>query len=93
VNNWSIGGRTRHVGVRLNFLRELKENGTIEVKWIKSEDTVADILTKNLLPNLYKKHVTPLGVGYWNLKKENAPGEGIKDKDKVNSEQFCANET
>jgi hypothetical protein len=30
----------------LNFLRELKENGIIEVDWIKSEDNVADILTK-----------------------------------------------
>jgi hypothetical protein len=52
VNNWSIGGQTRHVGVKLNFLRELKENGTIEVKWIKSEDNVADISTKNLPANL-----------------------------------------
>jgi hypothetical protein len=76
VNNWSISGQTRHVGVRLNFLRELKETGTIEVKWIKSEDNVADILTKNLPANLYKKHVTSLGVGYWKLKKENTPGEG-----------------
>jgi hypothetical protein len=25
VNNWSIGGRTRHVDISLNFLRELKE--------------------------------------------------------------------
>jgi hypothetical protein len=30
VNSWSIGGRTRHV-VRLNFLREFKENGIIQV--------------------------------------------------------------
>ena len=29
VNNWSIGGCTRHVGVRLNYLRELKEDGII----------------------------------------------------------------
>jgi hypothetical protein len=48
VNNWSIGGQTRHVSVRLNFPRELKENSIIEVKWIKSEDNVADTLTKNL---------------------------------------------
>ena len=32
VNNWSAGGRTRHVGVRINFLRELKEQGIIEVQ-------------------------------------------------------------
>jgi hypothetical protein len=28
INNWSVGGRTRHIGVRFNFLREMKENGT-----------------------------------------------------------------
>jgi hypothetical protein len=76
VNNWSIGGRTRHVGVRLNYLRELKEKGFIEVNWIRS----ADILTKNLPIAVYQKHIKSLRVGNWNLKKENAPGEGVKDK-------------
>jgi hypothetical protein len=47
VNHWSIGGRTRHIGIRPNFLRELKENGIIKVKSITSEDNVADILTKS----------------------------------------------
>jgi hypothetical protein len=46
VNNRSIGGRTRHVGVRLNYLRELKEAGIIQVDWIRSEENVADILAK-----------------------------------------------
>jgi hypothetical protein len=34
INNWSVGGRTRNVGVRFDFLRELKENGIIEIQWI-----------------------------------------------------------
>ena len=29
ANNWSVGGRTRHIDVRYHFLRELKEDGTI----------------------------------------------------------------
>ena len=37
ANNWSVGGRTRHVDVRQNFLRELKEQGIIIVKWISGE--------------------------------------------------------
>jgi hypothetical protein len=48
INNWSIGGRTRHVGVRFNFLRELKENGIIEIQWINTHENCSDILTKNL---------------------------------------------
>ena len=94
VNNWSIGGRTRHIGVRLNYLRELKEDGIIQVKWIKLEENVADILTKNLPAPIFKKHVKALGVGTWNSKIENysesehgiqklknVPGEGVKDND------------
>jgi hypothetical protein len=29
ANNWSIGGRTRHIYVRSVFLRELKEAGVL----------------------------------------------------------------
>ena len=56
INNWSVGGRTRHVGVRFNFLRELKESGVIEIHWISTHDNCSDILTKNLPVNLYNKH-------------------------------------
>jgi hypothetical protein len=48
VNNRSNGGRTRHVGIRLNVLRELKEDGIIQVNWIRSEENVTDILAKNI---------------------------------------------
>ena len=27
INSWSVGGRTRHTGVRLNYLQELTEQG------------------------------------------------------------------
>lgn len=29
VNGWSVGGRTKHINNRLNFLRELKEANEI----------------------------------------------------------------
>jgi hypothetical protein len=32
IDNWSFGARTRNVGVRFDFLRELKENGIIEIQ-------------------------------------------------------------
>jgi hypothetical protein len=47
INNWSVGGQTRHVGIRFNFLRELKESGVIEIHWISTQDNCLDILTKN----------------------------------------------
>jgi hypothetical protein len=33
----------RHASIKLNFLRELKEDGLISVKWCKSEDMPADL--------------------------------------------------
>ena len=56
ANNWSAGGRTRHVGVRQNFLRELKENGILSVKWIPGSTNDADLHTKNLAAVDFKKH-------------------------------------
>ena len=34
ANNWSVGGRTRHVDIKQNFLRELKDNGLLKVEWM-----------------------------------------------------------
>ena len=48
ANNWSIGGRTRHIEVREYFLQELKEQNIILTKWISSQENEADTLTKNL---------------------------------------------
>ena len=58
INNWSVGGRTRHVEVRMYFLRELKEQGIIRTVWCPSERMSADMFTKNLPPTLFRKHAT-----------------------------------
>ncbi len=48
ANNWSVGGRTRHIDVRSVFLRELKEAGVLVIKWISGAVNEAEIFTKNL---------------------------------------------
>jgi hypothetical protein len=47
-NIWSVGGSTRHIDVKLVFLRELKEAGVLVIKWIADAVNEADIFTKNL---------------------------------------------
>jgi hypothetical protein len=32
ANGWSVGGRTRHVDVRIHYIRELKEVGILVIK-------------------------------------------------------------
>jgi hypothetical protein len=56
ANNWSAGGRTRHIAVRANFLRELKEQGLLRVEWIPTNDNSSDLFTKNLPGPLFNKH-------------------------------------
>ena len=56
INSWSVGGRTRHIETRQWFLRELKEQGIVKVKWIKGDDNEADLFTKNLPKPVFDKH-------------------------------------
>jgi hypothetical protein len=62
----------------LTYLCEFTEKGRIQVNWIQSEDNVADILTRKIVNSGVKIHVKSLGVGNWNLKKEDAPWEKEK---------------
>ena len=55
-NNWSVGGNTRAISVRLAFLRELKEQNILVVEWTKGETNCADLFTKNLDGATMKKH-------------------------------------
>jgi len=48
ANNWSVGGRTKHMDVRYLWLKELKEQGIIRVFWTSGESNDADLFTKNL---------------------------------------------
>ena len=60
VNGWSCSGGTKHMDVRLMFLRELKENKIIEVIWQPTADNEADIFTKNTDGTTFTKHTNEL---------------------------------
>jgi hypothetical protein len=57
ANNWSIGGRKRHIDVRSEFLRELKEAGVLVIKWIAGAVNEADIFTKNLDGPTFQRYI------------------------------------
>ena len=42
ANNWSVGGRTRHVDVRNHFLHELKDEGLVMVKHVSGDENDVD---------------------------------------------------
>ena len=57
-NNWTVNGRTKHMDTRHYFLRELKESGMIESRWIYGDDNSTDLFTKNLSNPLFTKHAS-----------------------------------
>ena len=54
-NSWSINGRTRSIAVRLAFVRELKEQGVIAVKWFPTDQNYTDFFTKNVDGNSFNE--------------------------------------
>jgi hypothetical protein len=56
MNNWSVGGRTRHIDIRYFYIRELKQRNTVKIEWISSEQNCSDLFTKNLGNELFEKH-------------------------------------
>ena len=48
ANNWSVGGRTRHIGAKTNYLHSLKEMGFIHILYKKGTELIPDIGTKNV---------------------------------------------
>lgn len=60
--NSVLHGRSKHIDVRYHFLRDLSKGGVIELVYCRSEDQVADILTKPLKSAVFVKLRRELGV-------------------------------
>ena len=48
ANNRSTGPRTKHIDIRVHYVRELIDQGLLKTKFIRSEDNDSDIFTKNV---------------------------------------------
>lgn len=48
ASNPEFHKRTKHIDVQYHFIREINEKGTVTLKYIKSEEQLADIFTKPL---------------------------------------------
>ncbi|KAM7520343.1 hypothetical protein LguiB_019305 [Lonicera macranthoides] len=57
-----LHGRSKHIDVRFHFLRDLTNDGIIDVFYCKSEDQIADIMTKPLKLPAFLKLRELLGV-------------------------------
>ena len=55
--------RTKHVEVDRYFIKENIENGTVEFPFVRSEDQLADILTKAVNARSFEETLRKLSVG------------------------------
>ncbi|KAJ9547348.1 hypothetical protein OSB04_019891 [Centaurea solstitialis] len=62
VYNAVYNGKSRHIGLRHNYVRQLFENGTIKVVFVKSSKNLADPLTKPLTRDLVRTTTRDMGL-------------------------------
>ena len=62
AQNSQFHGRAKHVGIKYHFIREQVSNGTIELRYCRSEMMIADMLTKGLYQDQFVKLPQMAGV-------------------------------
>jgi hypothetical protein len=64
--NATTSNRTKHIDTRYHFVREYIEDGIVKVVFVRSEANDADIFTKNLNGDTFKKHAKAIGLQDFN---------------------------
>ena len=55
-NNRTTSDTTKHIDIRTSFVKEYHEDGKIIIKFVKSEENEADILTKTTTNVIFNNH-------------------------------------
>ena len=56
AKNQVLSQRSKHIGVQYHFVRDYIEDGLVKIIFVKSQNNDADMFTKNLPSELFKKH-------------------------------------
>ena len=56
-------GRTKHIDIRVHFIRNLVTNRDVEIRYINTDKQAADVLTKVLTRSKFEQFRSALGVG------------------------------
>jgi hypothetical protein len=71
VHNSQVGARTKHIDIRYHHVKEMVEEKSLIVQYIKSEKNPADLMTKNVKeathnmhsPNIFNGLLTSINMG------------------------------
>jgi hypothetical protein len=58
-------GRAKHIDVRLHYIRQEVENGSIELSYVPTNQMAADGFTKPLLGPKHQAFISQLGMEDW----------------------------
>ena len=61
--NRNSSKRTKHTNIKYHYITEQIDLGLTEVKFVKSEENLADLFTKNLKGDLFDYHASKLVNG------------------------------
>lgn len=62
AENHTTSDRSKHIDLKMFFIRDQINNGTIQLKYIRSEDNLADCLTKVINGEKLKQHMMIMGI-------------------------------
>ena len=67
--NQVSSSRTRHMDTRYHYVNDLQDDGMIKVKFVRSEDNVSDIATKNVSSEIMRCHEPTMLADreFWNM--------------------------
>ena len=71
---------SKHIDTRFHWIKQYIDENKVKVNYVKSENNVANILTKNLQPRLFEKHASKLVTNIVEDKQMNDVGFFVRCK-------------
>ena len=55
AKNQQVGMRTKHIDVKYHFIRDLVSDGYLDLRYVRSEENYADLMTKNVSNEIFER--------------------------------------
>jgi hypothetical protein len=55
AKNQQVGMRTKHIDVKYHFIRDLVADNYLDLRYVRSEDNYADLMTKNVSNEVFER--------------------------------------
>jgi hypothetical protein len=75
VKNYQVSARTKHIDIRHHYVRDLRNEKKLDIRFKRSEDNSADIMTKNTQKELFEKHTKDIRTGSLTCWKEDVKSD------------------